>query len=202
MSSLLREFHRRHFTTRRAEVLAARIAALLPQGASVLDVGCGNGLVESLMLRRRPDLSAQGVDIRIRPECLIPAREYDGKTIPLADDSVDYAMIIDVLHHTDDPEVLMREACRVARKGLVIKDHLIHGLFAESTLKLMDWAGNAPYGTVLTYNFWAEEQWRAAWLRLGLRVTDWQGALGIYGWPLTLMCDRSLHFLARLDKAS
>lgn len=198
-STALRSVHGLMISGRRAEVLSARIAEMLPQGARVLDIGCGDGLVESLIMARRPDVRFTGVDIRVRPDCRIEAREYDGVSIPMKDGSVDVAMIIDVLHHTPDPEVVLREACRVARRHVIIKDHLVDGVLAEETLRFMDWAGNAPYGTVLTYQFWTEAGWLDCFSRLGLTVSCWHDRLGLYMWPLSMAFDRRLHFLARLD---
>ncbi len=45
-----------------------------------------------------------------------PAVEFDGLTLPLADHSVDVVLFVDVLHHTADPLILLREAARVARR--------------------------------------------------------------------------------------
>ena len=36
---------------------------------------------------------------------------------------------------------LLREAVRVARQAVLIKDHLVEGTFAYSTLRFMDWWG-------------------------------------------------------------
>ena len=62
-------------------------------------------------------------------------------------------MFCDVLHHAEEPVEIIREAVRVARHCVVIKDHLVQGLFARRTLRLMDFVGNAPHGIVLPYNY-------------------------------------------------
>ncbi|MCG7526713.1 class I SAM-dependent methyltransferase [Streptomyces sp. OfavH-34-F] len=41
---------------------AARACRALPQGGSVLDVGCGPGRLVRMVARRRPDARAEGVD--------------------------------------------------------------------------------------------------------------------------------------------
>ena len=100
---------------RRVRVLASQLANLLPENATVLDVGCGDGTLDSLILRSRPDLSINGIDILVRPQTHIPVVPFDGTTIPYPDGAFDVVMFVDVLHHTEDPMVLLGEAKRVAR---------------------------------------------------------------------------------------
>ena len=54
--------------------------------------------------------------------------------------------------------ILLRETVRVARQVIVIKDHLLKGAFAYSTLRLMDWVGNARHDVALPYNYWTSAQ--------------------------------------------
>ena len=197
--SLLGRAHGELVFQRRTRVLSERLARLLPDGASVLDVGCGDGLIDKLIGSTRPDLRITGTDLIVRPQTHVPVTPFDGKTLPYEDDSVDVVMFVDVLHHTDDPEILLREARRVARRAVVLKDHTRDGLFAGLTLRFMDWVGNAPHGIPLPYNYWPERRWRAAFGEIGLEPAVWLGKLGLYPAPAAWLFDRSLHFVARLD---
>jgi len=84
---------------------------------------------------------------------------FDGKSIPYGKDSFDVVMLIDVIHHADQPITLLRDAARVARQAILIKDHLVEGTFAYLTLQLMDWIGNARHGVSLPYNYWTLAKW-------------------------------------------
>jgi SAM-dependent methyltransferase len=184
---------------RRVRVLAEKLAELIPAEArTLLDIGCGDGRIARMIGERRPGLQLTGIDIMVRPETWVPVQQFDGTTIPLADQSVDVAMFVDVLHHTDDPRVLLREAQRVARQAIVIKDHCRDGLLAGPTLRFMDWVGNAHHGVVLPYNYWSEAQWREAFAALGLTIDAWTPRLPLYPWPASWLFGRRLHYVARL----
>lgn len=183
---------------RRVDVLSSRIAEAIPEGGSVLDVGCGDGQIAVNIMAKRPDLSFTGVDIMVRPRTHIPVTEYDGDTLPLADKSHDYATIVDVLHHTGDPAAVLRETLRCVRKGVVIKDHLREGFLAGPTLRLMDWVGNRGHNVVLPYNYLSREEWDRAFAGAGCEIASWTQDVGIYPAPASWFFDRDLHFIALL----
>ena len=107
------------FYNRRIWVLSRALAKAIPSRGRVLDVGCGDGQLAMALMRLRPDLKVEGVDVVARPKTLLPVVQYDGHSLPFEDKSFDYVTIVDVLHHTDDPTVVLSEAARVARNGVV-----------------------------------------------------------------------------------
>jgi hypothetical protein len=50
--------------------------------------------------------------------------------------------------------ILLREAVRVARRMILIKDHIVDAVLAGPTLRLMDRIGNARYGVSFPHNYW------------------------------------------------
>jgi SAM-dependent methyltransferase len=183
---------------RRVQILCAHLAELLPQSARVLDVGCGNGLLVHLLVQRRPDVEVQGIDVLVQATCYIPVSQFDGQAFPFEDGSFDAVMFIDVLHHTDDALALLREAKRVARQTILIKDHPRNGFLAGPTLRFMDWVANRRHGIALPYNYWPRQKWFETFAQLGLTVRVWKTKLGLYR-PLGWLFGRGLHFVARLD---
>lgn len=196
--SLLSLLHGGYVFTRRTRVLSTRLSELLPHGSRVLDVGCGDGTIARQIMERRPDVEIEGIDVLVRPDTAIPVKLFDGGVIPHEDDSFDAVMFVDVLHHADDPRLLLREAARVARRAVVVKDHTREGLFAEELLRFMDWVGNARHGVALPYNYWTLGEWRRTVAELGYRVDEWSDSLRLYPRPATWVFDGSLHFVARL----
>jgi len=196
--SLLGQLHDKFVFERRINILASRIAELLPKGSNVLDIGCGDGQIDQLIMQKKTGLSISGTDVLVRQKTHIPVTPFDGNRLPFDDNSFDAVTFVDVLHHTGDPRILLREARRVSKDLIVIKDHLKKGLLDYLTLKLMDYVGNAYHGVVLPYNYLTEDQWKDAFESLGLTVEAWRDSIGLYPWPATFIFDRSLHFIAKI----
>ena len=197
--NVVAKLHSSKIHGKRISSLLKNLADLVPQQGRLLDVGCGDGLLASLLAEQTPQCQIQGIDVLVRSQTKIPVQEFDGSRIPMDDNSVDAVMMIDVLHHTDDPEILVREARRVARQWLIIKDHNRNGFMANSTLRLMDWVGNAYNGVALPYNYLSKQEWNELFDRTSLAIETYRPKLGLYGMPGDLVFGRDLHFVARLD---
>lgn len=196
---IVESIHRDFVFNRRVQVLKDHLLEVLPASGRILDVGCGDGLIDSLIMQARPELEIEGIDVLLRPDPHIRVSGFDGSSIPFPDNSFDAVMFVDVLHHTDDPMVLLREAARVTRSSIILKDHLTDGLFARPTLRFMDWFGNAHHGVNLPYNYWPEKRWVNAFSGTGARLSAWKSRLGLYPFPASLLFDRNLHFVASLS---
>jgi len=186
---------------RRVRVLAKLVAKELHGGQSVLDIGCGDGSIAKAIVAERPEYDIRGLDVFKRPHAWIPVDVFDGWTIPLPDRSVDWITIVDVLHHTDDPKVLLAESARVARLGVVLKDHLCDGFAAYPTLRLMDWVGNRGHDVRLVYNYLSKDEWEHVFAAASLIATTWTEDLHLYPVPFNAIFDRHLHFVATLTPA-
>lgn len=201
MPMALRDFlHGAFVHPRRVKVLRQRIASLLPAGRSILilDVGCGDGLLARRLAETRPGIRTEGIDVLVRPEAQIPAAPFDGERFPYEDQSVDLVLLVDVLHHASHPLRLLKEARRVARDAIIIKDHLCEKRADRRILRFMDRVGNARHGVALPYNYLSRQQWLDLFGELGLTVTAWESKLRLYPLPADWIFGRSLHFIARL----
>jgi len=198
-SGVVGTLHGKFVHARRVRVLASHFTALIPARSRVLDVGCGDGTIDSLILQQSSGVSVEGIDVLVRPAAKIPVRPFDGIHIPYPDAHFDVVMLIDVLHHADDPRFLLQEASRVG-KSVLIKDVLRQGFLAFATLRFMDWVGNAHHGVALPYNFWSKAEWDAALDAVGLKRVETRGPLGLYPAPASWFFERDLHFLSRFER--
>lgn len=198
--SLFDALHERYVTARRVRVLAGHLAALIPHGSTVLDVGSGDGRLADELGRRRPDLHIEGLEVNPRPQSRIAASAFDGRSIPRADRSLDVALYADVLHHAAEPLRLLVEGCRVARRAVVIKDHLREGWLAAQTLRFMDRVGNERHGVPIPAGYWSHREWLEAFAGTGWEVRSWQPRLHLYPAPASWVFERSLHFIACLER--
>ena len=143
--------------------LIAHIAEQLPDRGDclLLDIGSGDGRIAAFLSYWRPGTRAIGLETHIRRarERRVPMVSFDGLQLPIADKAVDVALLCNVLHHAADPRQLLAEACRVARRRVVIKDHLVARRWDPVTLTLMDIMGNAGTGGVVKARYWKRDEW-------------------------------------------
>ncbi len=102
----------------------ALAASLVPQPATILDIGCGTGKLLRRARTHWPDAQLIGVDpangMVEMAKRLTPIATFfqgAGEALPLADASVDLAMSTISFHHWRDQAAGVREIARVLRPG-------------------------------------------------------------------------------------
>lgn len=200
IAKIMGSVHANLVFSRRARVLGDIIRELLPPNSRVLDVGCGDGAISKSWMMNRPDISVQGIDVLVRPATKIPVRAFNGQFIPFEDNSFDVVSFVDVLHHSDNALQLLREARRVSKTSVLIKDHYSENWFDQATLAFMDWVGNAPHGVSLPYNYLSHRRWKQVFRAAALFETAIETNIPLYPFPFDLVFGRKLHFIALLRK--
>lgn len=139
----------------------------LPQDGLLLEVGSGPGSV--LQVLRAAGFVVTGLDIRdtsfrkdLRPEL------YTGGRMPYEDSQFDVALLFTMLHHTTEPDLILREAARVARRFIVIED-VYENAFQRRYTKLADKVTNLQFvGHPHTNR--DNREWRETFEAMGLRL--------------------------------
>ena len=93
----------------------------LNENDSILDVGSGNGLVAHTLREVGYEVTPLDVADLSYDDSVKPV-VYDGQKMPFEDNTFDVALLLTVLHHIDEPDAVLRESCRVARRVIVIED--------------------------------------------------------------------------------
>jgi SAM-dependent methyltransferase len=198
---LLGKAHGRLVHRRRTTVLGERLAANIPAtAATMLDVGCGDGTVAKIVSLALPAIVVSGAEYAPRPDCAIPCASFDGIHLPFPDRSFDGCMFVDVLHHSRDPLAILRDAARVSRDFILIKDHVAENALDHGTLRFMDWVGNRPHGVELPYAYLSRREWQNIYRDAGLIEVRMDQEIPLYSAPFSWVFGRKLHFIALLVK--
>jgi ubiquinone/menaquinone biosynthesis C-methylase UbiE len=116
-----RVIKRFNLAAKRDRQMAKLVTPYLKANDSVLDIGCGLGRVTKIIKDKGHKIVALDVrDLSIVDD-ICPVL-YDGKKIPFTDNSFDVSLIVTVLHHTADPEAILKEAKRVSKKIIIVED--------------------------------------------------------------------------------
>ncbi len=201
MKTLLSKFHDWFIYDRRMSQLSMWITTIIDMFNinNIVDIGAGDGKIDSILIKKN-NIQITGIDVLVRDKTFIPVLEYDGRTIPYHTNEVNTTMMIDVLHHADDPEKLFSEVVRVTDEYIIIKDHILHGWWSLIKLKMMDYVGNRQYNVSLPYNYLTEEQWNKMFEDNNLEIVYYADKLDLYTFLCHIFFDSNLHFVALLKK--
>jgi SAM-dependent methyltransferase len=186
---------------RRKAVLVQQLSAILPAASSLLDVGCGDGTIGKLVGQSASGMTVSGAEFIPRADCAIPCIGFDGVHLPFPDQSFDGCMFVDVLHHSRDALAILRDAARVSRSFIMIKDHVAEGSLDHLTLRFMDWVGNRPHGVELPYNYLSGQKWQQLYSDAGLVEVQVERVIPLYPFPFSAVFGRNLHFISLLKPA-
>jgi len=200
MKALLQHLYNITLRNRRLNKFTEILTPYMPENAVILDLGCGNGDLAAHLQKNKKGLQFVGLEIKPREDAAIPIMAYDGTMIPYEDNHFDYVMLVTVLHHTDDYLPLLKEAKRVAKKGIIIADHQYKNKLEWLTLAFIDWPGNVPFGVYTPFNFKTRSDWQELYRQTGLVETAYNDQLYVYGKTADFALGKKMHFISVLDK--
>ena len=163
------------------QVAIEAIGQLVPQGAHVLDLGCGDGALLAWLQQHR---GCTGYCVEISDANLLACDRRGVDVLQLnldeglnifADNSFDVVLQIDTLQHLRNAETMLRETVRVGRMGIVAFPN-----FAYWPNRLSILRGRMPVNKRLPYEWYNTPNIRVGTYadfgvlaaRCGLRVQD------------------------------
>jgi methionine biosynthesis protein MetW len=171
------------------------IASMVPQGARVLDLGCGDGALLAHLYSAR-GCSGYGVEIDDANVHACVARgvnvvqlNLDEGLAMFQDKSFDVVLQIGTLQHLRNAEVMLRETARVGKQGIVSFPN-----FAHWPNRLQVLLGQMPVTKVLPYQWYDTPNIRVGTFadfallaaQNNLQITDafgMQGDAQVRWWP-------------------
>lgn len=131
------------------------LAALVPKGARVLDLGCGDGTLLDLLQRER-GCTGYGIEIDdanvlacVRRGVNVIQLNLEEGLAVFDDSSFDVVLQIDTLQHLRNAETMLRETARVGRTGIVAFPNFAHWPNRLSVLR-----GRMPVTRRLPYQWY------------------------------------------------
>ena len=108
------------------------IVEWVEEGSSVLDLGCGDGELLSLLIRTR-NVRAQGIEIDEQAiyQCVAKGvsvfhEDIDNGLPEYGDKSFDYVVLHQSFQQVKKPDIVLKEALRVGRKVIVGFPNFVH----------------------------------------------------------------------------
>ncbi len=168
--------------------LHQRIAQMIPQGAHVLDLGCGDGALLAHLKQARGctgyglEISDEGVHACIQRGVNVIQANLDAGLSMFRDQSFDVVLQIDTLQHLRNAETMLRETARVGQLGIVAFPNFAHWPNRWAVLQ-----GQMPVTKTLPYQWYDTPNIRVGTFKdfeqlaqkNGLRIEDgfgWQGS--------------------------
>lgn len=144
------------------------MAPYIPTSVRAIDIGSGPGSL--LFVMRRAGYHIDGLDIRDSAyHHSLKAQIYDGTHMPYEDKSYDIALLSTMLHHTPDPDHILHEAARIARRLIIIED-VYDGPVTEWLTKRFDSLMNLEFRGHPHSNR-RDKAWRETFTHMGLTLT-------------------------------
>ncbi len=136
----------------------------------ILDLGAGSCHVTKLLRSDGYDITAIDVKNLSFFKDFKPII-YNGQNLPFSSSEFSTVLLITVLHHTSNPENILKEAQRVASRLLIIEEDIYTGLWQKYITFFID--------SILNFEFFhhphsnkTDREWRILFKRFGLKLKD------------------------------
>ena len=154
---------------RAAKKMCLDCQGFIKKGSKILDWGCGTAIVGKTF---QDFFQAElfGVDVQDVRTVKIPFKITDGKSLSFPENSFDVVLINYVLHHSEDPISVLKEAKRVARDKIVIYEDLPEDILSKLICQLHGISFDNFFGNPTKTSFKSEREWEKIFKELRLNI--------------------------------
>jgi ubiquinone/menaquinone biosynthesis C-methylase UbiE len=153
---------------RRTISKAKLIGDFLNRSTTVLDIGTGSGSFANYLMQNNFKVTPVDV-VNKTTQSQIEPIIYDGLHLPFEDKSFDASMLITVLHHCPDPNLVFAEAVRVSKKKILVLEDVYSSWLMKHLTWFMDSLVNMEFKGHPHSNK-SEVQWEDLFQKHNLRV--------------------------------
>ncbi len=154
---------------KRAEGFVEIFEKHLSPKSDVLDIGGGWGFYAGPLERRGHQLTVLDV---VKPSVQkAPVIIYPGGRMPFEGKTFDASMMVTMLHHTPDPEAILREAARVTRGRVIVIEDIYNNPLGRLWTILRDQIYNFEFFGH-PCQFKDASGWKALFERCGLALVE------------------------------
>lgn len=150
--------------------VAAKLKNVLPylnKKDKIIDIGCGNCMVINTLQENGYTCTALDVaDLSIVENIKVVV--YDGEKMPFENQDFDAALLLTVLHHSDNPELVLKETARIAKKIVIIED-IYSNKIQQYLTYFMDTLVNLGHSN-MTYQNKSDAEWKKVFEALQLKL--------------------------------
>lgn len=157
----------------RARSIIKHFINLISASDRIIDIGAGKGWVPKL-LEQEHKLNITALDVVDHNTAGINLNIYNGTRLPYKEDTFDVCLLIFVLHHTDNPERLIKEALRVTRKKVIIIEDTPKNKFECYLQEKIDYYFNhRKFKDIhIAHNVMSEKDWLKLFNELKIKVIE------------------------------
>lgn len=133
----------------RANQIIPKVINFVDEGDTVLDIGCGTGVISGL-IRDKKHTKSTLVDVQYNTMCeFYPVMIYDGKKLPFKKNAFKKSLLITVLHHCSDAASVLKEAARVTEDKIIIVEDIFDNFLGRAITFigdcLVNWEIHSPF---------------------------------------------------------
>jgi len=151
-----------------AKKMCWKCQPFIEKGSKILDLGCGSGIVGKTFSTFF-QAEVLGVDIKDSRIVNLPFQIIDGRSLPFSENFFDVILINYVLHHTQNPAEILKEAKRVGEKIIIFED-LPEGFLSKLICKFHGISYNKLFRNPNPIFFKSEKDWEKIFDEIGLKI--------------------------------